>query len=73
MVRNLQIVVSCTYEEGKPALMQDLNFLRQMIEDETHFQEVRSSCSKRIRSRIRSRSKSRIIFKGRSRIRSRGQ
>lgn len=35
-----QIVVSCTYEEGKPALMQDLNFLRQMIEDDRQFLEV---------------------------------
>ena len=29
-----KIVVSCTYEEGNPALMQDLNFLRQMVEDD---------------------------------------
>ena len=50
-----QIVVSCTYEEGKPALMQvlgnshsrfqkyfqDLNFLRQMVEDDNQFLEVR--------------------------------
>lgn len=36
----LQIVVSCTYEEGKPALMQDLKFLRQMVEDENQFLEV---------------------------------
>ena len=49
-----QIVVSCTYEEGKPALMQvlenshfrlqkyfqDLNFLRQMVEDDNQFLEV---------------------------------
>ena len=35
-----QIVVSCTYEEGKPALMQDLKFLRQMIEDDHQFLEV---------------------------------
>ena len=35
-----KIVVSCTYEEGKPALMQDLKFLRQMIEDDNQFLEV---------------------------------
>ena len=49
-----QIVVSCTYEEGKPALMQvlenshsrfqkyfqDLNFLRQMVEDDNQFLEA---------------------------------
>ena len=37
---NCKIVVSCTYEEGKPALMQDLKFLRQMIEDDNQFLEV---------------------------------
>ena len=35
-----KIVVSCTYEEGKPALMQDLKFLRQMIESDKQFLEV---------------------------------
>ena len=35
-----KIVVSCTYEEGNPQLMQDLNFLRQMIVDDS---QVRSS------------------------------
>ena len=39
-INNWQIVVSCTYEEGKPALMQDLKFLRQMIEDDNQFLEV---------------------------------
>ena len=37
-----KIVVSCTYEEGNPVLMQDLNFLRSMIEDSTQFLEVTS-------------------------------
>ena len=37
---NCKIVVSCTYEEGKKASMQDLNFLRQMIEDDNQFQVV---------------------------------
>ncbi|XP_023324790.1 NACHT and WD repeat domain-containing protein 2 [Eurytemora carolleeae] len=35
-----KIVVSCTYEEGNPALMQDLKFLRAMIEDDNQFLEV---------------------------------
>jgi len=35
-----KIVVSCTYEEGNPALMQDLIFLRQMFEDDNQFLEV---------------------------------
>ena len=41
-----KIVVSCTYEEGKPALMQDLNFLRQMLEDDNQFLEVTALGSK---------------------------
>ena len=36
-----KIVVSCTYEEGNPALMQDVNFLRQLFEDDDQFLEVR--------------------------------
>ena len=36
-----KIVVSCTYEEGNPALMQDVNFLRQLFEDDNQFLEVR--------------------------------
>jgi hypothetical protein len=35
-----KIVVSCTYEEGNPTLMQDVNFLRQMFEDDNQFMEV---------------------------------
>ena len=35
-----KIVVSCTYEEGNPALMQDVNFLRQLFEDDNQFLEV---------------------------------
>ena len=35
-----KIVVSCTYEDGNPALMQDLTFLRQMFEDDSQFLEV---------------------------------
>ena len=35
-----KIVVSCTYKEGNPALMQDLQFLRQMFEDDDQFLEV---------------------------------
>ena len=38
--QHCKIVVSCTYEEGKPALMQDLNFIRQMVEDDNQFLEV---------------------------------
>ena len=35
-----KIVVSCTYEEGNPALMQDVSFLRQMFDDDEQFLEV---------------------------------
>ena len=35
-----KLVVSCTYEEGKPELMQHLRFLQQLIEDDSHFLEV---------------------------------
>ena len=35
-----KIVVSCTYEEGNPALTEDLKFLRAMIEDDNQFLEV---------------------------------
>ena len=35
-----KIVVSCTYEEGNPALMQDVHFLRQLFEDDNQFLEV---------------------------------
>ena len=33
-------MVSCTYEEGNPQLMQDLNFLRAMFEADEQFLEV---------------------------------
>ena len=35
-----KIVVSCTYEEGNPALMEVLKFLKQMVEDERQFLEI---------------------------------
>ena len=35
-----KIVVSCTYVEGNPKLMEDLNFMRMMLEDDTQFLEV---------------------------------
>jgi WD40 repeat protein len=35
-----KIVVSCTYEEGNIALTQDVNFLRQLFEDDNQFLEV---------------------------------
>ena len=40
--QHCKIVVSCTYEEGNPALMQDVNFLRQLFEDDNQFTEVKA-------------------------------
>jgi hypothetical protein len=38
--RHCKIIVSCTYEDGNPVLMEDLKFLRQLIEDDTQFLEI---------------------------------
>ena len=35
-----KIVVSCTYEEGNPALMEDFQFIRQMVEDDKQFLQI---------------------------------
>ena len=32
--------MSCTYEDGNPVLMEDLKFLRQLIEDDNQFLEI---------------------------------
>ena len=38
--------MSCTYEDGNPVLMEDLKFLRQLIEDDNQFLEVTALGSK---------------------------
>jgi hypothetical protein len=40
LARHCKIIVSCTYEDGNPVLMEDLRFLRQLVEDDNQFLEI---------------------------------